>query len=862
MKKYSILLTLLGAFLCYTTMFAQPEPRFKWVRSGSEANVALSATDTVGNTIVFGSFNNADFSIGAATITGITAGESPNLFLAKFNSAGKLLWLKGIYGIKPGASLEPKKLAINDHGDIAIIGNALYTGDIMVDHVTVSFANENQNLFVAKFHQAGRLLWVRIAQVMGDSAASGEATDVAMNNSGEIFVTGSFIADSVRFNLRRLNGHPVDRTFFLVKYGPLGTVEWAEANRFDGNGDNGLITGLEIALDAASNVYVSGELNGYREFYIDTDTLKRAGGYDCFLLKYNAEGMYQWNIPIYGNGEERPDRIVVNPDGNVFMSGLFNSSLVNIGEDSLANSSGDYDLFVLRVNPQGAITWRTTLDTRLISPADPGKNSQLTADPDNNAYLIAMFQGTTVLKNALLQANEDPGTTDILITRLNNATGNPEWSNSARSIGDNWLNSVTFDRFENTYFATNLQNSGVAMVDVLQIKDTLGYGGFYIAKINKTGDVGYSKSLLNRNNSTIDLSKLSVDFFGNLYLSGTYTGQSNELDGLLIDTTLNSGVYMAKFAYNTDITGHIRDMNENPVTQGYVKLYGFTWFQRSPVSDSVQINPDGSYLFKAIPFGRYILFAKPRSSAYPGAAPTYYPSLVEWNEAEPVIVFGTNPLTDIDITVRNIPLLTGTAILTGMVFETDTTYTKSTSKIQAKPVKDITVVLIGQRKKDIGGDVIAVVTTDENGDFVFTNIQSGSYYLYVDEPGIPHHDYYHVIVLNGQLIGNLNYEVGEEEIYAINLPDYTDDLHADDQRWSLFPNPCGNSFSLMIYGLSPADSPLEISIFMLTGQLVEKVIINNPGSENAVNHHIEENGLYILRFTLKNRQYTGKLMVR
>jgi hypothetical protein len=272
-------------------------------------------------------------------------------------------------------------------------------------------------------------------------------------------------------------------------------------------------------------------------------------------------------------------------------------------------------------------------------------------------------------------------------------------------------------------------------------------------------------------------------------MMGKFSGSNNQLGNVDVQSVEPEGLFVSKFSYISDISGTVLNNNGTPMTAGMVKLYGFTRFQRSPLSDSAMIGVNGEYLLKDIPYGRYIIYAYPSFNVNPKAAPTYYPGASNWDEATPVLVISDIPVTGTDIQLKETPVNSGSSTLGGMIYEPDTiSVLKSTSSTQAKAVKKADVILVGKSKST--DNVIAYTITDDYGDFAFNDVPQGSYTIIADIPGMPHESYYDVTVSNGEVIMNLDYLVGEETITAENEITALPSDVSSDGDFSVYPNPC------------------------------------------------------------------------
>ncbi len=855
----SMLFFVLVYIVCQDHIIAQNEIRWRWARTGTDATVDLSVSDTLGNTVVFGKYTTPEFSIGNVSISGTAGAPSDNLYLAKYTSTGALIWLKKIAGTVINTVLNPVKVVTNTRGDIIILGTAINTPGLQIDNRIVNFSDANEQMFIAKFHKAGRLLWTKVVQVKGELNTSVIGNDIDMNDAGEVFVTGSFNGDSAKFNSKWIPGQTTDPIFFLAKYSTWGLVDWVTSCGYDKSGDNGSISGQKIAVSNANEVTVAGKFSGYRDFYLGSDTLSTMGGTDVFIAHYTQDGTIRWAREIKGIMDEQLEQLVVDNASNILVAGLYNSPDLQVVDEIVLNSSNGFDLYIAKIKPDGATNWVQNIDIKLQMMDLPGIKAILHTDEITDVYIATLFQGAEVLVNTLVRTNVEPGTADLLFVKLEGQTGTPIWSRTAAAIGENWFNSVVFDRFSNIYFTADI-NTGSTTIDVSTVKDTLGYGGGYIAKINQLGDIAYTRPVLNKDsNNLIDINAISVDFYGNLYVSGVFQGINNMLDDLPL-TTITGGIYTAKYAYITSISGQVKDADGSAVTHGYVKLFGYTRFQRSPISDSVTIGAGGYYLFNRIPYGYYIVYAKAVKADYPNSTPTYYPSEGHWADATRIVVGSTIPITGIDIIINMPEAPPGTGSLGGNIFETDSIIGdyKSTLSILKQPAKEVSVVLVN-KKKDTGGDVVAVVYTDDNGDFIISGIADGDYTLIVDIPGLPHSSYYDITVTGGQYIGNLDYEVGLEEIYLSRTTGMDDYLNPSAEI-QLYPNPCSEEFSIRIYEKSDLYGLMTVEFYNVTGQLFQSILIEDTRSVNAVNTKNLKPGIYLIRIGLSGTSYFFKMI--
>ncbi len=857
MKTITIKLSLAILFFSINCLiiFSQ-EPGYKWVSTTSEATLVSSDIDTLGNVIAIGKFNSNTMNFGSTWISGSSASEAASMYIAKYSSTGKLIWAQSIYGTNTSSAVVPIKVTVNNSGEIAVLSYIQNVTELKLGKLLIPLKNNFDKLLITKFNRLGRILWFRLLEATSTEMTYLEGADIAMDNPGNVYCTGTFAGDSLKAGKEYIPGNGLNNLIFVARFNLLGVTDWLKTCDYEGSAETTSITSKYIRL-SLSGIIIGGDIIGKRNYYFNNDTVYGDTSLTAYIADIDYNGNFLWAKAISGTQTEFIEYIATDFSGNVYVTGLFNSPTLIIDTAFITNSSGNYDLFIAKFNDKGNVLWKEGIDVQINIPETPGNNSVLKNDIAGNVTIVAPYMGKTVLSNIFTRPNANEGTRDLLICRIN-SEGAIQWVQTANSIGDDWISSVTFDRFGAAYILCPVPSATVTL-DSFTITDALGYGGFYIAKINALGMIRFVKPNFNSPDGVLNSQHIISDLFGNIYLQGNFAGTNNTLETLPLQSPENKGLFLSKLSYYTSISGKVINQNGTPMDGGMVKLYGYTRFQRSPISDSTSIKTDGTYILSNVPFGRYILYAYPRKISNPLAVPTYYPGGANWEEASAILVESSRPVTDIDIHLKEIPQNIGSATMGGMIFEADTTNVfKSTDEIMAKPIKKADVILRGRAKAS--GGVIAYTTTDDNGDFAFYNIPDGEYTVEVDIPGMPHDSYHDVTISGGQYIMNLDYLVGEEYIYAQNGPDNIPDFNHNQKKVLLFPNPCSKRLYLKID--DTGNSCYKADIYDITGKCVLSESIHNAEDINQLDISSLKEGLYIIKIRGNNTNHLEKIMIK
>lgn len=369
--------------------------------SGSAAGYSV-ALDTQGNSYVTGSF------VGSVTLggTNLLSRGASDIFVAKYDSAGQLLWARQAGGTEADVGFG---IAVDAAGACHVtgyyIGSADFSGRVL--KTTGSY-----DLFVAKYDSDGKLLW---ATNTGTSVGIlGRA--IAVDAQGNSYLTGGFRYESDFGDDTFPNNEFND--IFVAKYGPNGEFRWA--TQLGGDDDD---VGTSIGVDAQGGCYVTGYFAD-AAFFGD-DSLFSVGDSDMFLAKFDTEGQFEWVSQAGEVGETQGAAVSVDPHGNCLVAGYFDL-LATFGSHSLF-SAGFYDLFLAKYDPQGNVLWaRNTETSNAISAAG------VATDGAGNAYLTGTFFGPAQF-GALSLAN---GAAAQIFVAKYDADGNIVWARQAGGPAD------------------------------------------------------------------------------------------------------------------------------------------------------------------------------------------------------------------------------------------------------------------------------------------------------------------------------------------------------------------------------------------------------------------------------------------
>jgi len=273
----------------------EPVPVFNWAaQAGGPLPDAAEAvvTDADGNLYVAGSFGGTA-KFGNISLT--TTAGTYDLFVAKFQASGGLLWVKDI--LPNSLAGDGKFLAVDG------AGNILLAATVVPTVVNQGFSQ----LFLTKLSPAGTVIWSETRHGTGfmDLHAGGLALDA----TGNILVTGTFTgtADFGGTSMTSLGYGDV----YVAKFTTAGALSWV---RQEGQASAAEDAAHGLVVDDLGNVYVAAEFGG--TISVGTTKLTSANStallewdrLDLLLVKYDAGGTRLWARAPAAPGKITPGR--------------------------------------------------------------------------------------------------------------------------------------------------------------------------------------------------------------------------------------------------------------------------------------------------------------------------------------------------------------------------------------------------------------------------------------------------------------------------------------------------------------------------------------------------------------------------
>lgn len=280
------------------------------------------ATDADGNIYMAGYFfGNAVF--GNFNRTALGFGD---IFIAKYNKNGKVLWVQTAGGTDSEAAND---IALDENGNLYITGS--FKGTTTFGRTPKTSAGES-DIFIAKYDTSGAFKWVKTFGAAGFDVGN----SIAVYNNDNIYTAGYFNG-IVNFGIRT-NTSEGGTDIFLLKCDDAGDAEWVQTPGGTGND-----RALDVYADF-TGVGITGYFTNTATFGAESKT--SAGSTDMFLVVYNYEGTQVLLETAGGPGADAGQSLAIASSfgSNYFVTGYFSGTATF--SDQTTTSVGGKDIFI------------------------------------------------------------------------------------------------------------------------------------------------------------------------------------------------------------------------------------------------------------------------------------------------------------------------------------------------------------------------------------------------------------------------------------------------------------------------------------------------------------------------------------
>jgi hypothetical protein len=452
---------LLALFLATASSLSAQAPALELALQigGTDRENSISvAPMSNGDVVAAGGFaGTVDFDNGPGT-SSLTAADSGDVFVARYDSTGALIWAFRVGGAR---NETVSRVVVDGAGNLYVRGS--FSGTVDFDPgagvANLTTAVGMNELFLAKYGPTGNHLWSFRLPIGWTSRG------LVVDGTSGVIICGSF-GGTVDFNpaagtyaLTAAAGSSPTNDLFVAKYSPTGAFLWAF--RIGGAGTE---TANALAVDASGSFYVTGYFGNSNGGPVNFNPGKGAkvnltsnGVGDLFLAKYGADRKILWAFSAGGAGSDQGLGLAI--DGStVAVAGMFNGTAdFNPGAGSaVLTANSMQDILVARYTSAGAYLWAFGVSTS-CAMCQGGWASSIAIDAGGDVLVAGNFKGT---------ADFDPG------------AGVASLTSSPTDITNGFAARYTSAGAYASAFALNSTVSSSALLSLAPSGDVFVYGTF------------------------------------------------------------------------------------------------------------------------------------------------------------------------------------------------------------------------------------------------------------------------------------------------------------------------------------------------------------------------------------------------
>ncbi len=350
----------------------------------------------IGNVYVTGYFQNiADFRGNSITSTILTSNGGKDMFVAKYNPAGQLQWVRQGGGISDDEGLA----VCTNTNNIFVTG--YFTNSGTFSGIPTASNRANENIFVDCYDTNGNIQWLTDA----GSGQSCFGRDIAADNN-DVYITGDFKNTTLSvynyggtFAGFLTNSSPSNEDIFVMSLAVTGPYNWTRGVQSIGSD-----LGKGIAQNT-SGVFITGATSSSANFpsYASNPVAVGALGLDIFVAQLSKlSGNTNWVKSEPGNNDQIAFSVCIDTSNLICVSGAFNTG-INFGGGPSITSSGNEDVFIAAYSQTGTIQWAT-------QAGDNGSDVSYAIASHSNGeiYTAGSYENNAAFGTNILTADSPP----------------------------------------------------------------------------------------------------------------------------------------------------------------------------------------------------------------------------------------------------------------------------------------------------------------------------------------------------------------------------------------------------------------------------------------------------------------------
>lgn len=244
-----------------------------------------------------------------------------------------------------------------------------------------------------------------------------------------------------------------------------------------------------------------------------------------FLICFFCSGLrgqvldWVWAHSIGGSGIEEVAAIVVDSEGNSYITGSFSGTCYFGGPNLI--SAGQEDVFIAKLSSSGTVLW-----AKKAGGSGSDRGADLALDADGNLFVVGNYTSPD-LSFAPLPSLGNSGLQDFFVVKLDASTGSALWATKAGGLLSDTVSALALDNLGNPIITGQITNG--ASFGPLLAENLPFYGqDIFLANLSVLGNWLWVKRIMGPG---VDCANdLVVDSEQNIYICGASTSSYLLLD--------------------------------------------------------------------------------------------------------------------------------------------------------------------------------------------------------------------------------------------------------------------------------------------------------------------------------------------
>jgi hypothetical protein len=372
-----------------------------------------------------------------------------------------------------------------------------------------------------------------------------------------------------------------------------------------------------IATDASQNIYVVGETYS-PDFPGAVWSSSRQTG-DAFIVKLSSTGTRIYSVVLGGSGYDSARGVAVDSAGNVYVTGMTSSLDFPTTAGAFQRNSGSpgqYDAFVVKLNPAGTVVYATYLGG---ASSDAGYG--IAVDSTGAAYVAGSTNSMNFPVTGSAPQSRFGGGTDCFVAKLDPTGATLNYATYLGGENMDSCASIAVDGAGDAFVTGTTSSAHFPVVAALDAT-LAGTSDAFLTKVSPAGDSFLFSTYLG-GEAADNGNVVRLDSAGNAYVAGDtmsvgfpvtsgelQTQLSGSYDGFLCSIANDGSAIRFATYIGGSGSDSIRDLFVAP--DGGITVAGYTASMDFPLMNPVQSSFGGTFdAFVTVvgPNGGYLLFS-------------------------------------------------------------------------------------------------------------------------------------------------------------------------------------------------------------------------------------------------------------